>query len=418
MRETANGLPIRAKTIMQKRKIAKVQVRPVRRVLLLLGANFRQVQDGVMRYARENHWTLDFSYVRQGQLKYTFRLHGIVGLITNPRDIDALKQLPPMPLVNLSAAVSKEKLPNREGVPTAYVLPDDKTIGRMAAQYFIGRGFKHIVFYNVGNYWMERARRESFMQTVKESGRVYHELKHYEWEQPFGGEGTFEVQDAILKRLEKELVKLPKPAGLMAPSDDFAVVILQACEEVGLRVPEEIAVLGCHNLSEVCESAPVSLSSVDDDLELQGYEAARLLDKMIDGDIPPAKPVFLPPRGIVTRTSTDILAVPHVGLARALRFIWEHYTEQIQVNDLADATNLSRRSLARLFQKHLKRSMGEEITRKRIDRAKELLLTSDFKAWQIAEMSGFSSMEHLSKAFTRVVGQPPSVFREEHGASR
>jgi LacI family transcriptional regulator len=390
----------------------------MRRVLLLLGANFRQIQDGVIRFARENHWTLDFSYVRGGQLKYTFRLDGIVGLLTNPRDLDALKQLPPLPLVNLSAAMSMDELPNREGVRTAYVLPDDKAIGRMAAQYFIGRGFRHLVFYNVGNFWMERARRETFMQTAKGLNRVYHELKHYEWEQQLGGKSSLELQQAILKRLEKELVNLPKPAGLMAPSDDFAVVILQACEAVGLRVPEEIAVLGCHNLSEVCESAPVPLSSVDDDLELQGYEAASLLDKMIDGEIPSEKPVFLPPKGIVTRTSTDILAVPHLGVARALRFIWEHYTEPIQVSDLAQATSLSRRSLARLFQKFLNRSVGEEITRKRIDRAKELLLNTDFKAWQIADMSGFSSMEHLSKAFTRVVGQPPSVFRDEHRGSQ
>lgn len=114
------------------------------------------------------------------------------------------------------------------------------------------------------------------------------------------------------------------------------------------------------------------------------------------------------------RTSTDILAVPHVEVAKALRFIWENFSEPIQVEDVTAATNLSRRSLTRLFQQHLHRSVGSEIARKRIEHAQKLLTETDHKAWQIAEMSGFSSMEHLSKAFTRIVGQPPSTYRRKH----
>jgi LacI family transcriptional regulator len=221
-----------------------------------------------------------------------------------------------------------------------------------------------------------------------------------------------------MQRLERELRRLPKPLAVFTSADDIAVLVMQACEEAGLHIPEEVAVLGCHNDVAVCEYAPVALSSVDEDLELQGYEAARVLDQRMDGMPAPAAPLIIPPKGVVTRTSTDILAVPRVEVARALRYIWEHYTEPIQIADVATAAHLARRSLTRLFQQHLGRSVGAEIARKRIEQAKQLLSATDLKAWQVAEQTGFSSMEHLGKAFTRVVGEAPSRFREHHREAR
>ncbi len=387
--------------------------RRLRRVLLLLGAYSRGVHDGVARYAKEHRWTLDLSYVRGGQLKYTLRLDGILGLITNPRDMDVLRQLPQLPLVDTSAAWNRNVLSKQCGAPVGRVISDNAAIGRQAADYFIKRGFQHIALFNLGDYWMEQERRITFRAAVEEAGRTYHELKYYQWQSQESSDQTGFPEDEALLRLEQELKDLPKPVGILVPSDDYGVILLQACEEVGLHVPEELAILGCHNELQICETAPIPLSSVDENLELQGYEAARLLDQMMDGEPPPEAPVIIPLKGIVTRTSTDILAIEHVGVAKALRYIWEHYTEPIKVENVACAAHMSRRSLTRLFQTHLHRSVTTEISTKRIEFAKKLLLESDMKAWQVAEEAGFSSMEHLSKAFTRIVGCPPSIFRHQ-----
>jgi LacI family transcriptional regulator len=207
---------------------------------------------------------------------------------------------------------------------------------------------------------------------------------------------------------------LPKPLAVFAAADETALRVLHACEHLGLRVPEEVAVLGCHNDYLTCNFASVRLSSVDDDLELQGYRAARLLDRLMDGEPAPDAPVIIPPKGIVTRASTDIMAVPHREVAIALRFIWQHFREPIQTSDVAKASGLSRHHLMRLFQTHIGRSIAEEISLKRIEHAKQLLMETNLKAWQIGEEAGFSSIVHFSSAFSRIVGQAPSHFRSEH----
>lgn len=395
------------------------QSRRARRVLLLLGNYYLENHRGIARFAREAHWALDPSYVRTGNVAASAgKVDGIVGLITRPRDLEALKQFKNVPLVDLSAAWGTEALPDEGGGQVPRVLCDNTAIGRRAAQHFIVRGFQHIALFNHGNYSLERERRTAFEAEVRQAGRVVHEIEYHRWvaEAPQGkatGMGGW-----LMRRLGRELQKLPKPLGIFCPSDDIGARVLQACEDVGLRVPEEVAVLGCHNDELACNFTLVPLSSVDDDLELQGYEAARLLGRLMNGEKVSESPILIPPKGIVTRASTDILAVPHREVATALRFIWQHYTEPIQTNDVAAAAGLSRHHLMRQFQTHLGRSISDEILRKRVEHAKQLLVETDLKAWQIAEVSGFSSIVHLSSAFSRLIGQAPSHFRSKHQSHR
>ena len=133
----------------------------------------------------------------------------------------------------------------------------------------------------------------------------------------------------------------------------------------------------------------------------------------MDGKPAPPEPILVPPKGVVTRQSTNILAVPHVSTARALRFIWEHYLEPIQTPVVAAAAGMSRRALERAFLKHLHRTIADEITRLRIDHAKELLLKSDLKIYQIAEQSGFANGMYFSKVFQQLAGQLPSRYRRQ-----
>lgn len=395
------------------------QSRRARRVLLLLGNYYLENHRGIARYAREARWILDTTYMRTGLVDASAgKVDGIVGLITRPRDLEALKQFKNVPLVDLSAAWGTEALPDQSGGHVPRVLYDSAAIGRRAAQHFIVRGFNHIALFNAGNYFNERERRTTFEMEIRQAGRIAHEIEYHHWVAEAAQGDSSGMEGRLRRRLGRELQKLPKPLGVFCSSDEAAVRVLHACEDVDLRVPEEVAVLGCHNDELTCNFALVPLSSVDDDLELQGYEAARLLGRLMNGESVPATPILIPPKSIVTRASTDIFAVAHREVATALRFIWEHYTQPIQTNDVAAAAGLSRHHLMRQFQAHLGRSISDEILRKRVEHAKRLLVETDQKAWQIAEVCGFSSIVHLSSAFSRLVGQAPSRFRNQHQGDR
>ena len=387
-----------------------------RQVLLLLGVYYQGHHSGVARYAREAGWVLDNSYAQGGRPPIWWRGDGIITLITSPRDYAALRLFPKLPLVDLSRGWVTNAMPSRlrcTGIGRPRVLEDNAQIGRLAAVHFLERGFRHVAFFNIGNFWMEAERIPSFRKAIEAAGGQFYEIayhKHFSMWKP----RAISDERAAYRWLVETIRHLPKPLGIFSSTDDVAVRLLRACDDAGSSVPEEVAVLGCDNVPLICDYTPVPLSSIDNDLERQGYEAAKLLDHLMDGHPAPAVPVLIPPKGVVVRQSTNILAVPNAKVARALRFIWEHYSEPIQTADIAAAAGLSRRSLERLFQKHIGRSLGTEITHHRIEHAKDLLLTTNLKAHQIALRCGFGGMVQFSRVFKQVIGTPPSNFRRKH----
>lgn len=389
--------------------------RVTRQVLLLLGVYYPAHHSGIARFAREAGWVLDNTYAQSGVPPFWWRGHGILSLITNPKDYAALRRFPTLPLVDLSRGWITNAMPphlRRTGAGRPRVLYDNARIGRLAAEHFLERGFRHVAFFNYGNFWMETDRMPAFRAAVEAAGGNYHEIRYH---RHFSILKPRPEQDerAAYQWLVATLRQLPKPVGIFAASDDTAVKIMCACDDAGVGVPEEAAVLGCDNMPLICDYTPVPLSSIDNDLEGQGYEAARLLGRLMDGHPAPTAPILIAPKGVVVRQSTNILAVPHAKVARALRHIWEHFAEPLQTQDVAAAAGLSRRGLEQAFQRHLGRTVAAEIRHCRIERARNLLLETNLKANQIAAQCGFSGIVHFSQAFTRIVGQRPSFFRRD-----
>jgi LacI family transcriptional regulator len=397
--------------------ISRGSLRHIRRsVLLLLGFYNMPLHLGIARYAREASWALNDTYVRIGHPPVWWRGDGILTLITNPKDVRALENFPDLPLVDLSKGWISKTMPapdRKSGIGKPRVHYDNAKIGRMAAEHFLQRGFKHIAYLNGGNYWLEMERIPEFRKTVESAGARFHEIEYYKHFTP-GGKQPLQDHLEAHQWLTRTIAELPKPLGIAVTADDVAPRLLQACDDAGVAVPEEVGVLGCDNDPMVCDYTPVPLSSVDNDWERIGYEAARLLDQIMNGGTAPKKPVLIPPKGVVTRLSTNILAVPDPQIARALRFIWEHFPESIGTPDISTAAGLNRRTLERGFRLHLGRSVGDELMRVRIERAKSLLIHSTHKAHQIAELSGFSGIVPFSKAFLRVTGVRPSDYRKQH----
>jgi len=387
-----------------------------RNVLLLLGTHANQLRAGIVRYAREAAWILDDTYNSMGLVPNWWRGDGILALITNPKDALAQRQFPDVPLVDFSKGWIADSMPARfraTGIGRPRVLYDNIEIGRLAAEHFLEKGFKHVAFFNGGNYWMEKERLPSFQKSVAAAGAVFHEIKYYEHLPKAGQHRPLVDHPTTHKWLVKTLAKMPKPLGLAVAADYIALRVMRACDDARLKVPEEVAILGCHNDPFICDFAPVPLSSVDDNLERCGYEGAKLLDQIMSGKRAPKQPVIIAPKGVVTRVSTNILAVDDLRVARAIRFIFEHYQDhELSPDSVAAVAGLSRSGLDRAFQKYLGHSPAQQITNVRLDHAKKLLLESDLKAHEVASQTGFSSIVHFSQAFQRVTGIRPSKFRE------
>jgi len=294
------------------------------------------------------------------------------------------------------------------------VLRDRRAIGEAAAGHFAARGFRNVAYLHSESYGQSPLKLigDSF---VARAGDLGAKADLIAVQRP-GQVIPWNRVATLAKRFGREIAGLKRPLGIFTYNDVMAVRICQYCEVIGLSVPEEVAVLGQNNNAHICDIAPVPLSSVDSNFFGQGRAAAELLERLMDGEPAPAEPILIAPKGIVTRQSIDVLALPDVDTARALRYMWEHVAEPLSVADIADAVGVSRRKLERHFRTHLRRSVNEELIRKRLERARELLAATDIRVKVIAERIGFTTEKHFFKVFRKVMGTSPRQYRLAHAA--
>jgi len=213
------------------------------------------------------------------------------------------------------------------------------------------------------------------------------------------------------QRLATWLGQLPRPVGVMACYDIQAQKLLEVCREIDSAIPEEVAVVGVDNDDLLCSLANPPLSSVICNTHRTGYEAASLLDRMMDGEQVGSESILVEPLGIQTRQSSDILAIDDREIANAVRFIRENATSGINVADVLRQVPLSRRVFESRFRKLMGRSPHEEISRLRIDHIKQLLAETELPMAEIADRAGYQHDEYMSVAFKKAVGMPPSHYR-------
>ena len=209
------------------------------------------------------------------------------------------------------------------------------------------------------------------------------------------------------------LRQLPKPVGVFAANDLWGLPVVEACRIAGLSVPDDVAVLGADNDELRCELARPSLSSIVSPAERVGYEAASLLEHLIHGAEPPAKPLLIPPIGVVTRQSSDVLAGCDPEVTAAVRFIRENAHRPLSVNDVLRKAPMSRRSLERHFRSILERSVGAEIRHVHLERVRDLLASTALRMDEVASRSGFTSVHYMSRIFRRETGMTPTAYRRQ-----
>lgn len=312
----------------------------------------------------------------------------------------------------LTAAVAKTGVPVVDTLGVApdpnfpIVHPDDWAIGRMAAAHLLERGFRHFAFCGVRAIWSQRPC-EAFCATIRAAGS---DCQLYEL--PLDHRARQSL-DADQRRLARWIQRLPKPAGIMACSDPRAQILLEACRQAGVVVPDDVAVIGVGNDDTICEFCDVPLSSVVPGHRQVGYEAARLLDRLMRGLPAPREPLYLAPLGVVTRQSTDVIAVDDGETKAAVQFIREHACQPIRVQDVADHCLLSRTEIKRRFRRLLGRSIHDQIVGERLKRAQQLLADTELPIAQVARAAGFGRQEYMGVVFKARMGQTPGQFRRQ-----
>jgi LacI family transcriptional regulator len=368
-----------------------------RRVLIAFGGHDHQLYRGARRYASQAGWILDANPAHYAVLPAHWQGEGILTLVyPDSTELIAYLRDTKANVVNLGDDVA---------IGDGWVLLDNEAIGRMAAEHLLERGLRHFAFLKFANFNDVLGREKGFTDRLAQDGFSVTSLSWPDRKRA-SAKDWHEWLCASLKNL-------PTPLGILAQNDNRAVSLLDACEAIGRRVPEQVAVVGVDNKEEICTLAPIPISSIASNRERLAFEGAALLDRLMNGEAAPAKTLLIPPKAVIVRQSTNILAIKHEAISSALNMISTRYAEPITVDEVVAASHMSRSELYRAFEKHLGRSIGDEIEQRRVQQAKRLLVETDEKLHHIATLSGFSNGEHLSRAFRRIVGTSPSAFRKE-----
>jgi len=288
------------------------------------------------------------------------------------------------------------------------VIPDQERAGRMAAEHLLEQGLEHYAFAAVSNrdnYAIQRWR--GFRDRLRQAGHTCH---RFEPQTPPGAP----VSD---DELCAWVTGLPKPVGVHAVHMALAVRLEWACAECGLNVPEEVAVVGGQEITDLATNVSPPVTTIDQNRSRMGYEALRLLDRLMHGAKAPKGPLLIPPVGIIKRQSSNVRGMRDPEVAALRRMIFERAHQPVVVKELLAQTPLSRRVLERRFQKHLGHSLHDEIVLAHMERAQRLLRETAMPVTQVALLSGYANYAVFSVAFRKHTGMTALEYRQQGTAT-
>jgi LacI family transcriptional regulator len=373
----------------------------------------RQMLLGIVRYARlHGPWSF---YVTPGDFEQALPKMrqwggtGIIARMETQKIAEAVLESR-LPIIALDLS-SRELEPGHPLSRLSEVASDSAGAARLAAEHLLERGFRHFAFVGVaGRVWSQR-REAGFRRSISAAG-----FPVDTYQPPRASrDWVWEREQPILAEW---LQRLPKPVGVMACNDDRGREVLEACRAAELHVPEELAVIGVDNDELLCELADPPLSSVVLNAEGVGYRAAALLDRMMRHRVRTAQRLVAEPLRVVTRRSTDIIAINDPDIAEAVGFIHDHATQCIRVEDVVQHVAISRRNLETRFRRLLGRTPHAELQRIRRERAMRFLVETDLPIPKIAEAVGYTTPSYFIQVFRKEYGTTPARYRRRLDAGQ
>jgi LacI family transcriptional regulator len=327
---------------------------------------------------------------------------GVIARIENRSLIRALQRRG-LPTVDLRG------MHDIEGIPL--IETDDRRVVELAFEHLRSRGCEHFAFCGLEGANFSQRRMRYFLPLVEAAGCMPH---FYEGTVRRANEVTAQIEGASMvyeSALERWIRSLPRPIGMMACNDARGQQVINACRELQVAIPDDVALISVDNDTLICELCDPPLSSVEPDTRRIGYTGAELLDAMMDGKSMVQQKIFVPPTGVVVRRSTEGLAIADREVANAVRFIREHACDGVGVDDVLAKVRMSRSTLERRFTRLVGRAPKQEIARVQIERVKQLLRNTDFTLQRIADLAGYTHVETLCVQFKQKVGVTPGAYR-------
>jgi LacI family transcriptional regulator len=340
--------------------------------------------DGILKWALE--WGAD----------------GVIGQLYNDPDIEKIVKAG-IPVI---AQDFKERFTEIPNITGAY-----REAGVMAADYFLKKGFKNFAFYGFSDIVWSRERAEGFEERLNKKGHRVHYFEHKKAR-------STELWYYKPSSLSRWLKSLPKPIALMACDDNQGQHITEACRHSGIRIPEEVAVLGVDNDEMICELSDPPLSSIGQDAEKGGYDAARLMDHMIRNGMVGFHDILVKPTQVITRHSTDIYATNDNYIASSLKYIHQNIDKNLHVDEVVKQVPLSRRALEKRFQDITGYPIYKYIFNLRIEKFTQKLLETDMTVFEIAMDMGLNDSKNIARQFRQVKGCTPIEYRNRYLAGK
>lgn len=278
--------------------------------------------------------------------------------------------------------------------------------GRMAADFYVQKGYTNFAFVGYGDAFWSKERRLGFQQRLRELG--YNNLWVYE------GQAIDDVWFYEMPNLVAFLKDLPRGTAVFACDDNQGSRLTEICKVNKIKIPMQLAILGVDNDETVCSLSDPPLSSILLDVERAAYDTAQQIDGLLKGIVKESEDILSKPIKVVQRISTDVITTDDYYVRSALKYIHEHATTEISVEDVLTQVPLCRRQLEKRFKEATQLSIYKYILELRIARFAQALLLSEGAVMDIAASLGFVNYKSLARQFKLVTGLSPQQYRSAH----
>ena len=370
-----------------------------RHVLLVLGDYQPAIHQGVAAHAAKHWWQLEVAGLHGLAVPKHWEGDGLIVAFHGRPDAlllaqNALKRKTPIVALDLS-------FPE---LPIPRVVGDHVAIGRLAAEQLLERGHRRFAWYCEKQVQSGLLRAQGFESALQAAGHAMVALP-----------AQLRSAKAGPSLLEAQLKQLCAggPLAIFAYNDAQAATVMHAALRAGLRIPEDVALIGVDDDSLAGGALPISLSSVRHDLEGIGSHGARVLGQWMDGKKPqPDLVECVPPLGVSVRRSTSGSAFSNSKIALAEAFLQANLAQKLNLEDVARAAGLSPRATDQLFRSTLGHSVHDEVLRLRIRQAVSLLENTNQPVKTVAQQCGFCTHAYLVYALRRELGKTPTEIRK------
>ena len=366
---------------------------------------------GVLAYSKSHEpWVVcrmppsyKLTYGIEGVLKWakTWQADAIIGRFDNEDNVELFRQ-------HGIIAIAQDYKARFENIPN--ITGDYRKTGKMAAEFFLNKGFQHFAFYGYRDTVWSQERCEGFYECIAERG--FGNNFHAYQEQSLDDLWFYEAPPLL-----SWLKSLPHPTALMACDDNQGNRITEICKVNNIKVPDKIAILGVDNDEIICNLSDPPLSSISHNIVRGGFEAAELIDRLLndeENNRQDMQDVVIQPINIVNRLSTDFYSTTDMHIHTALKYIHQNIASDITVSDIVKQVPLSRRLLEIRFKQVTQQSIHKYIFNLRMERFAQLLLAIDAPIADVAEQVGINNLKNLSRQFKILKKVSPNEYRKEH----